>query len=149
MLLGGDATGLPIALMAGNYFITEQIEQETRAVQEVTVYEGLAVDYDADEDGYVAPKAFEDNFLVSDTIFFIPNSPHRMLMVGDKYWPDCLPNLYLPERPKTCEQAFRLALGRAWGTEPEHDEESRVVGEVNGHDITRTVGIYSRSMEGL
>ena len=68
-------------------------------------------------------------------------------MVGKQSWPECVADLYLPDRPKCCEDAFHIALKRAWGTEAEWEEDLRVVGEVQREQILRQVRIYSRPLD--
>jgi hypothetical protein len=106
------------------------------------MYEGGEIDYDEDDD--VRPKAFKNEFIVSPTLFLVPEAASSILIVGKRSWPECVPDLYLPDQPKCCEDAFHSALKRAWGAEAEWEEDSRVVGEVQGEEILRQVRIYSR-----
>jgi hypothetical protein len=145
MLCGGDASVLPVAIRDGDYLTVSALEALLREVDEVEMYEGSEIEYDEDDD--VRPKAFRNDFIVSPTLFLVPRRVASILTVGKQSWPECVPQLYLTGQPKCCEDAFHSVLKRAWGVEPEWDEDSRVVGEVHGEEISRQVRIYSRPVD--
>ena len=145
MLCGGVASDLPLAIRDGEYVTVGTIESLLSELSEVKVYEGDEIEYDEDDD--VRPKAFKHEFIVSPTLFLVPRGASPILMVGKQSWPECVADLYLPDRPKCCEDSFHSALKRAWGAEAEWEEDSRVVGEVQGEEISRQVRIYSRPVD--
>ena len=142
MLCGGDASSLPVAVRNGEHLTASLLAETLRNANEVEVYLGSEIEYDEDDD--VRPKAFKNDFNVSSTLFLVPKQPSTILTVGKRRWPECMPDLYLPDRPTCCSGAFEAVLRRAWGEETEWNEESRVVGEVQGEEILRDVRIYSR-----
>ena len=145
MLCGGDASSLPIAILDGEYLTETSLSILLRGLVEVEVYKGIEIEYDEEDD--VRPKAFKNNFIVSSTLLFVPRDISSILIVGSEHWPKCVPDLYLPDRPKSCEDSFLLDMKRAWGGEPCCDQDSRVVGEVDGEEILREVDIYSRPVD--
>jgi hypothetical protein len=146
MLCGGDASDLPIAILNGEYLTGKELEHRLSAcLDEIQVYEGEVIEYD--EDDYVVQRHFKDAFSASETLFFVPKKHPSLLRIGNQEWPSCIPGLYLPERPKCCEDAFHLALKAAWKTDPQWEEEKRTVGNVDGQEIEREVRIYSRPID--
>ncbi|MCX6929426.1 MAG: hypothetical protein NT154_40360, partial [Verrucomicrobia bacterium] len=145
MLCGGDASDLPVAIRDGEYLTVSALGTWLRGLDEVETCEGSEIEYDEDDD--VRPKAFRNDFKVSPALFLVPRRARSILSVGKQSWPECVPELYLADQPKCCEDAFHGALKRAWGIEPESDEDSRVVGEVRGEEISRQVRIYSRPLD--
>ena len=145
MLCGGDASELPVAIRDGEYLTVSALESLLQGLSEVEMFEGSEIEYDEDDD--VRPKAFRNDFTVSSTLFLVPRQASSILASSKQSWPECVPELYLAEQPKCCEDAFHSALKQAWGAEPEWDEDSRVVGEVHGEEISRQIRIYSRPAE--
>ncbi len=145
MLCGGNASCLPVVVHDNECLLTGSIEALLRNLDEVEVYEGDGIEYDEDDD--VRPKEFENNFNVSPSLFLLPDNLGYLLKVGAENWPACIPELYLPNQPKCCEDVFHTAMGNAWGSVPDYDEESRAVGNVNKDDIVRNVRIYSRPLD--
>jgi hypothetical protein len=142
MLCGGVAFALPVAIRDGEYVTVAALDVVLRGLDTVEVYEGNEIEYDEDDD--VRPKAFRNYFKVSPTLFLVPDGASSILTVGKQSWPECVADLYLADEPKCCQDAFRGALRHAWGVEPEWDEDSRIVGKVDGEEISRQVRIYSR-----
>ncbi len=143
MLCGGKISSLPLAIRDETYLDTGSIEELLRDIDdEILVYEGTEIEYDEDDD--VLPKAFRNEFVPLSTLFFVPGKVSSILTIGKEYWPACLPDLYVLDQPKCCQEAFDMALERVWRCEPEYDKDVRVVGEVDGETISRTVRIYSR-----
>jgi hypothetical protein len=141
MLCGGEALCLPMAIYDGEYLTASSLEELLRPLVEVIVYDGFEIEYD--EDDNVRPKDFKDDFKVSSTLLFVPDRTPAILRLGSNAWPECVTDLYLPGKPKCCEDSFKGALKRAWGAEPTYEEDLRVVGKVGGDQIWRTVRIYS------
>ena len=127
MLCGGNVSDLPVAIRDGEYLTASALESLLQELGEVEMYEGSEIEYDEDDD--VRPKAFKNEFSVSATLFLVPHRAHSILTVGEQSWPECVPELYSESQERCCEDAFHGALRRAWGVEPEWDEDSRVVGE--------------------
>jgi hypothetical protein len=146
MLFGGEVSDLPVAVRNGEYLTAKEVEALLRELDEAEVHKGSEIQYDEDEDD-VAPKAFKNDFVSSSTLFLVPDRTHSILTVGKQQWPECVPELYLADQPKCCEEAFHQVLKRAWGVEPEMDSDTRVVGEVHGYEISRVVRIYSRPID--
>ena len=142
MLLGGTATDLPIAMRDDDYLTAGQLEEVLRSEVEVEIYLGEELEYDEDDD--VRPKDFNADLVVSKKLVFVPRREPSILGFGGIQWPACLPNLYLPEQPKTCEAAVEAVLKRVWDKEPEYDEDKRVVGKVHDAEIIRQVRISVR-----
>jgi hypothetical protein len=147
MLCGGDASGLPVAIRDGEYLTASKLESALKEADEAIFFEGIEIEYDDYSDGDVRPNAFRNDFVVSPTLFLIPRQATSILTVGKQNWPECVPQLYRADLPKCCEDAFHAALKRAWGVEPEWEEDSRVVGEVHGEEISRLVRIYTRPVD--
>jgi len=141
MVLGGLATDLPIVCRNDEYLTAEQLVKLLRAEVEVEVYMGDELDYDEDDD--VRPKDFSADLVVSESLVFVPDRQPSILDLGSTKWPQCIPELYLLDRPKNCEEAFHLALKHAWAGDPEYDEDSRKVGTVHHEKIFRQVRIYT------
>lgn len=142
MLFGGDAGNLPIAVRADEYLSPTELEEMLRGLNGVEVFLGNGIDYD--EDDNVLPKSFHNDFEVSENLFFVPKKSRSVLMIGERYWPECLPNLYVDGFPRDCEAAFEMAIKRAWGSEAEWGEDRRVVGMVDDEEIVRRVRVYTR-----
>jgi hypothetical protein len=145
MLCGGDASGLPIAIWGERYLTATALESLLRGLNEVEVHEGSRIEYDSED--YVIERAFKDNFQVCSTLLLVPDFPSSILKVGKQPWPQCVPDLYLPHMPRSCKDAFHMSLKRAWAAEPTWEEESRVVGEVDGEEISRDIRIYTRPVD--
>jgi hypothetical protein len=103
---------------------------------------GDGLEYDDEDD--VRPKDFNADLVVSKSLIFVPLSEPSVREIGGVNWPACLPNLYLPEQPRTCEAAFEAVVKRAWNKEPEYDDDERVVGTVHHTEIFRAVRIFVR-----
>lgn len=142
MLLGGVPTDLPIAIRDDDYLTSAQLEEVLRTESQVEVYMGDELEYDEDDD--VRPKDFNADLEVSKTLILIPKRDPSILDVGGEKWPQCIPDIYLSGRPRTCESAFHGVLHRAWGGGEEYDEDSRPVGTVHETEIMRNVRLYVR-----
>ena len=69
-----------------------------------------------------------------------------LLRTGNISWPQCVPDLYLPGLPRTCEEAFELALERSWGHKPEkYYYDDCEVAAVDSQPILRDAYLYQRS----
>ena len=144
MLLGGNISDLPIAIRNREYLTLSAVETLLQELNAVEVYEGSEIEYDEEDD--VRPKAFKNDFEVSETLFLVPGRAlTSILEIGKQHWPECVPELYVEGLPRSCGDAFEDALKRAWGREPESDEDSRCVGKVDDEGIWRKVTVYSRT----
>jgi hypothetical protein len=145
MMLGGEIGNLPIAIRDGEYLTSLDLIEYLSGLNAVQVFYGDSVEHDDVVDDDVARRDFERCFELSKTLILVPKSPPTLLKIGELNWPECLPDLYIDERPQTCTDSFASALARAWGVSPEHYyDEQLPVGEVNGTDIVREVRVYQR-----
>jgi hypothetical protein len=145
MLFGAPPGDLPICHKSQKNYSMAALERHLRTFQEIEVYAGDEIDYDEDEDDTILPKDFENDFELSDDLFLYPTPK---LSIGDREhgpWPETVANLYVPNTPKTCGEAFRACIRKAWGELPDYEEQSKVVGHVHGEEIKREVRVYVRT----
>jgi hypothetical protein len=145
MLLGGNASCLPIAVRNDEYCTENKIKELISNLDFVQVYYGNSIDYDENDDGHVRPKDFNNELSVSETLFLVPSGYRQsVLKIGDKSWPECIPNLYETGKPIDCKGAFESILKQVWGDELDWEDCERIVGSVYDEEIKREVRVYSR-----
>jgi hypothetical protein len=130
--------------MGGRFLSADAIRTKLSSLQEIIYVEGREIEYDEDSDG-CHPRDFRDGFEVCEDLYFVPKSYLTILNVAGKKWPACIKPADYEEAPDSYKNAFLCAVRSVWGSGFDESTEDRVVGEVDGQEITREVIVLSRS----
>lgn len=136
--LGGSVAELPIIYWRGEWMNGDEFTEALEGEDELTLHVGY---FDHDEDDYVTKRDFEASFEVHDKVAQTAGGSfdHKWIAASTK------------GTESTPAKIIERILEAAWGT-VEVEDDTLVVGEVNGSEIYRSVTVYKRGQgedEGL
>jgi hypothetical protein len=157
LALGGDLGCLPFVFLGREAELRWKSEEETgqalnlqdfRAVleegTEIYTYLQLQVEYDEEGDNVLA-REFRENFVPNENIFFVTSDAPVLLRVGDRKWPECLPEYSTRQGVRTPWDLMLQIVGEVWGEDYERSEGIMDVGYIEHFEaIKREVSILKR-----
>ncbi len=135
MACGGDVGELPVIWWREKWLTTAQFIEVVATLDKLVVHEGSVLYDDGD---YVSPREFESSFLANVEIAQTADSKHDG--IRDAEWIAAITQ----GTGVSPMEAIERVLVQTWG-ELELEDDTLIVGEVNGSEIYRTVAIYTRA----
>lgn len=134
MACGGDVGELPIVWWQEKWMTSSLFLDAVKMLDRLEVHNG-SVRFE--DDDYVSKREFEDSFNAKPDLARTVDSIH--FRSGDTNWIDAVTqrNGLFPLK------MIEVLLSTAWG-QVECDEDTSVVGEVNGTEIHRRIAVYTR-----
>jgi hypothetical protein len=140
---GGQTAGLPIARWGDEWVDAENFRNRISALDELVINFDGNFFYDADQDN-VHPRDFQNNFIVGSDIIVVPKHDGAILRVGRLSWPNSITGIQKENNSNLAAEIIRI-LTESWeGSCIRWEEDYRVVGTVDGVQISRDVDVFKR-----
>ena len=137
---GGEIGDHKIVQWGSEWMSESEFEEKLRCSTEFAIsFEG-EFDYDEDEDD-VHPRDFRENFDISNDVALVLKYDGGILNVGNSKWPSSLGGRQRVQYSNVAAYV-REMVARLWGDNVDENEEKRVVGTVDGTDISRRIVVF-------
>ncbi len=111
--LGGDPGDLPIGLRDEKGITRKELSELLESTDTIHVFEGMEVEYDEEKDD-MHSRAFNDGFTPEPSVLFLTTAHPRILTVGTRQWPMCLPDYGSLPGARTPWDAFVSLVEEVW-----------------------------------
>lgn len=141
MQCGGDISDLPVIERGSGYLNTNALRKLLSTVETITAYDGDSIDYDEDRDR-CHPREFRDYFEPDEGLVFVSSAGAPVATINGQAWPASILDPAFAQKP--FQRVLVEAMKDVWGGLEEWSEDGFIVGLVNGHEIKRSVTVFTR-----
>lgn len=138
---GGDIGDLAIVKWRGEWLSSEQLRARLPALDELLISFDGDFRYDEDTDS-VHPREFKESFELSDDVAIVEKHDGSIIQSRTASWPRSVTGEAREGESNVATRVRKLIL-ETWDEVSEEDE-TRVVGSVDGTDIERDVTVFKK-----